>query len=167
MTDWAEDLERDGFAITEGVLGSQETDRLLPQLTPVVETLDGRAGSRALLRRSPAIAALAHSEEFLHFIRPVLGDSAVPVRAVLFDKRPEANWLVPWHQDLSVVVAKRVDAVGWGQWSEKDGMVHVQPPVSMLESMLTVRLHLDDCGEDNGPLRVLPGSHRLGRLTSQ
>jgi ectoine hydroxylase-related dioxygenase (phytanoyl-CoA dioxygenase family) len=28
--------------------------------------------------------------------------------------------------------------------------------------MLAIRIHLDDCGEDNGPLRVIPGSHQDG-----
>jgi ectoine hydroxylase-related dioxygenase (phytanoyl-CoA dioxygenase family) len=32
--------------------------------------------------------------------------------------------------------------------------------------MLTVRLHLDDADEQNGALRVVPGSHRSGRLTA-
>src|SRR5262249_14861156 len=30
--------------------------------------------------------------------------------------------------------------------------------------MVAVRVHLDECGADNGPLRVLPGSHRHGWL---
>ena len=30
--------------------------------------------------------------------------------------------------------------------------------------MLTVRLHLDDCHEDNGPVQVIPGSHAHGRM---
>jgi ectoine hydroxylase-related dioxygenase (phytanoyl-CoA dioxygenase family) len=51
-------------------------------------------------------------------------------------------------------------------WSVKEGVPHVQPPVELLEQMLTVRLHLDDCDETNGALRVLPGSHRLGRLSA-
>jgi len=38
----------------------------------------------------------------------------------------------------------------------------VCPPVSILENVLTLRVHLDDCRSDNGPLRVLPGSHRHG-----
>jgi ectoine hydroxylase-related dioxygenase (phytanoyl-CoA dioxygenase family) len=31
---------------------------------------------------------------------------------------------------------------------------------------LAVRVHLDDCDDRNGALRVVPGSHQLGRLTS-
>jgi ectoine hydroxylase-related dioxygenase (phytanoyl-CoA dioxygenase family) len=47
----------------------------------------------------------------------------------------------------------------------KDGIPHVQPPVNVLEEMLTIRLHLDDADETNGALRVTPGSHQFGRLT--
>ena len=33
--------------------------------------------------------------------------------------------------------------------------------------MLAVRVHLNDCGTDNGPLRCAAGSHRLGIIPSQ
>jgi ectoine hydroxylase-related dioxygenase (phytanoyl-CoA dioxygenase family) len=90
---------------------------------------------------------------------------AFPIRAIYFDKSPAANWLVPWHQDLTLVLRSHAEVRGFGQWSVKDGVPHVQPPVEVLEQMLTVRLHLDDADESNGALRVLPGSHRLGRLS--
>jgi len=60
-----------------------------------------------------------------------------------------------------------VEATGFGPWSVKDGMTHVQAPVEVLGKMLAVRIHLDDCDEGNGALRVLPGTHRLGRLGSE
>ena len=34
-----------------------------------------------------------------------------------------------------------------------------------MKRMLAVRVHLDDCGLENGPVRVLPGSHPNGRLS--
>ena len=70
-------------------------------------------------------------------------------------------------KDLSIAVAEKLDAPGFSGWSVKQGVVHVQPPMAVLERMLTVRLHLDDCGADNGPLRVLRGSHAHGRLTDE
>jgi len=60
-------------------------------------------------------------------------------------------------------VKQRIDVSGYGPWSIKEGVPHVQPPIEILETMVTVRLHLDDCDESNGPLRVIPGSHRTGR----
>ena len=46
----------------------------------------------------------------------------------------------------------------------KEDAVFVQPPAEVVARMTVVRLHLDDVTEDGGPLRVVPGSHRLGRL---
>jgi ectoine hydroxylase-related dioxygenase (phytanoyl-CoA dioxygenase family) len=87
------------------------------------------------------------------------------IRAIYFDKSPDQNWLVPWHQDLTIAVRSRIALTGFGPWSMKDGVPHVQPPIEILENIITLRLHLDDCDERNGALRVLPGSHRQGQLT--
>jgi ectoine hydroxylase-related dioxygenase (phytanoyl-CoA dioxygenase family) len=95
----------------------------------------------------------------------VLGQSCFAVRGILFDKTPGANWKVAWHQDLTIAVKERRDVAGYDGWSVKQGITHVQPPVQVLEKMLAVRVHLDDCGVANGPVRVVSGSHRRGRLT--
>jgi len=89
---------------------------------------------------------------------------ACAVRAILFDKTPQSNWAVPWHQDLSIPVHERREVEGFGAWSLKEGVWHARPPALVLECMLALRLHLDDCDDDNAPLQVLPGSHDLGRL---
>lgn len=91
--------------------------------------------------------------------------SAFPVRAVLFDKGSENNWGLGWHQDRTIVVKERRDAAGFGPWSVKAGMQHVAPPFEILGAMATMRIHLDPVDEDNAPLLVLPGSHRMGRLS--
>src|SRR5206468_5123271 len=100
-------------------------------------------------------------------VEPVLGPGAFAVRGLFFDKTPEANWKIPWHQDLTIAVRRRIETPGFGPWSIKASVVHVQPPVGILERMVTVRLHLDDCGLDNGPLKVRPGTHSLGRLARE
>jgi ectoine hydroxylase-related dioxygenase (phytanoyl-CoA dioxygenase family) len=89
------------------------------------------------------------------------------VRGIYFDKSPGANWLVPWHQDLTIAVKARHEHPGFGPWTVKDGITHAQPPVKMLEQMLTLRLHLDDADESNGALSVIPGSHQRGRLSPE
>jgi len=94
----------------------------------------------------------------------VLGDAARPVRAVLFDKSKATNWALGWHQDRTIVVERRIDTPGFGPWTTKAGLVQVEPPFALLNRMVTVRAHLDPVDADNAPLRIVPGSHRLGRI---
>ncbi len=148
-----------GFAVVPDVLTSDGVDALCGALDGIGDT----ANVRNLLA-VPAVAAVAASTAVRGLIEPTLGPGAIPVRGILFDKTPAANWKVPWHQDLSIAVRARADAEGYGPWSVKSGVPHVQPPVAVLGSMLTIRIHLDDCFADNGPLRVLPGSHADGVL---
>jgi ectoine hydroxylase-related dioxygenase (phytanoyl-CoA dioxygenase family) len=115
----------------------------------------------------PAVAKLSRSPLFLDIVRPHLPLEPAPVRAIYFNKSPETNWLVSWHQDLTLAVHTRAELPGFGPWSIKDGILHVQPPIEFLERMLAIRLHLDDTDESNGALRVLPGSHRHGRLSQR
>jgi hypothetical protein len=74
-----------------------------------------------------------------------LADRCFPVRAIYFDKTPDSNWNVAWHQNLTIAVRERRDAAGFGPWSVKAGVPHVQPPVELLEHLVAVRLHLDPC----------------------
>ena len=136
-------------------------------VTRGVRSRGGVYAVRNLLRLSPVINELAHSTKLSSIVEENLSKSAFPVRGLLFDKTPMANWVVPWHQDLTICVAEKIDVPGYGPWTMKAGMCHVQPPVSILENMLSVRIHLDDCDESNGALRVIPGTHRLGRLTPE
>ena len=96
--------------------------------------------------------------------RSKLGNRATPVRAILFDKQPGANWALGWHQDRTIAVRHRIETPGFGPWSRKSGIDHVEPPFEIIERMITLRAHLDACGEDNAPLLIVPGSHRLGRV---
>ena len=121
-------------------------------------------GMRDLLRSVPEVRALAGSRAVLDQVDSVLGPGAFAVRGLWFDKTPQANWGVPWHQDLTIAVRERIDTPGFGPWTVKGGIPHVRPPVAVLAAMVTVRVHLDDCGAGRGPLQVIPGSDRLGRL---
>lgn len=132
-----------------------------------VRTRGGVYAIRNLFDVSAQMAALAVSPKLRAIVEVHLDTSAFAVRGTLFDKIAGANWLVPWHQDLTICVEERAVVAGYGPWTRKAGVHHVQPPAKILERMLSVRLHLDDCDESNGALRVLPGTHRLGRLTAQ
>ncbi len=111
------------------------------------------------------IAQLADHPKLQALSKDLIGPSARLVRVIAFDKTPDINWGVPWHQDRTIAVKEKHETEGFGPWSKKDGAVHVEPPTSLLEGMVTLRLHLDDCHVGNGPLEVVPGSHRLGRVS--
>jgi hypothetical protein len=94
----------------------------------------------------------------------LLGPAARPVRAIFFDKNADRNWALGWHQDRTIAVRARRNHPRFTAWTVKSGIDHVVPPFSYLETMLTLRIHLDDAGPNNAPLLVAPGSHRLGRI---
>ena len=164
--DVATRVGHDGFAISVQALGAPEIRTLLTALQEVGETVmhTSRGGARALFERVPEIRTLALDGFVRGSAVAALGPDCFPVRALLFDKTRATNWKVAWHQDATIAVRARLDVEGYGPWSSKAGIPHVQPPIHVLERMVAVRVHLDACGADNGPVRVLPGSHRAGRL---
>lgn len=166
-------IDQMGFAIVPDVIEKAEVAALLDAVDSfqAQQAIREKSGSTYAIRRLceliPQVAQLTASSVIRSLITPILGNSAHVVRSLLFDKTPDANWKVPWHQDITIALKKRRETAGFGPWSVKAGVPHVQPPAHVLENMLTVRLHLDDCGLDNGPLRVLPGSHRSGIIDAQ
>ncbi|MEE8155189.1 MAG: phytanoyl-CoA dioxygenase family protein [Phycisphaerales bacterium] len=168
-----ESLRRDGFAIVPKVLDE-------PVVQGLCKVIERAKAGQAVRQRRGAVFAIRNlldvvaevrdvvsSAAIRDLIDPVLGGDAFVVRAILFDKTPDANWKVAWHQDASIAVTERIDAPGFGPWSVKAGIIHVRPPVEVLEGMVSLRIHLDDCDESNGALQVVPGSHRRGFLDAK
>jgi hypothetical protein len=157
-------LAADGFVVLNGFLDRFTIDSLIR----AVESLDIDARS-SRVRRGAAFARRNLLE--LEFVRELIRNpkiielmdtiapGAIAVRAILFDKTASANWTVPWHQDRSIAVRERINVPGFGPWSAKAGVPHVQPPLEILHQMVTLRFHLDACGPNNGPLRVIPATH--------
>ena len=156
---WQDQISK-GFAIVHEVLGRNDIDTLIAELSSA-ELPRSRAGIRHAMKL-PAVAAIARDPRLMGIARETLGRNAFPFRATLFDKSPTANWLVVWHQDTALPVRERREAPGWGPWSVKDGVIYAHAPESALSQMLALRVHLDDSTAENGPLRVLPGTHTLG-----
>jgi ectoine hydroxylase-related dioxygenase (phytanoyl-CoA dioxygenase family) len=77
-----------------------------------------------------------------------------------FDKPPGEGWALPWHRDMTVAVKAHGRLGTFAKPTTKAGVPHVEAPNELLSSMLTARIHLDDVTDRNGPLRVIPGSHR-------
>jgi ectoine hydroxylase-related dioxygenase (phytanoyl-CoA dioxygenase family) len=152
-----------GFWIEESVLVPHECDRLTERVCRDVAKRS-RAGARHLMS-DPAVSELAHDSRLAAMARAGLGGSATPLRATLFEKSGQSNWLVVWHQDTALPLASRFESSQWGPWSEKAGIHYAHAPAWALARVLALRVHLDESAEDNGPLRVVPGSHRLGVLS--
>src|SRR6266404_2564116 len=158
-----EALTVDGYVIMPDVLSAESVaslTQLLESELPDDDALHrGGAiyGARNLLRDIPAVRALAKSASVRLLVEPVLGAKGFAVRGLFFDKTPSANWPVAWHQDRTIAVREKRDVPGFGPWTVKAGVPHVQPPLVILENMLTLRLHVDDCRGTNGPLQVIAG----------
>ena len=162
MTTFPDD-NASGFRIVSGVLDPAETSHLLRRLEAAPLTRS-RAGARHLMKH-PAVSEVANDPRLLAVAHGFLGASAIPYRATLFDKSSSRNWLVTWHQDVALPLEERRDVPGWSSWSIKSGITYAQAPPTALSHVVALRLHLDDSREDNGPLRVLPGTHALGVLS--
>ena len=117
-------------------------------------------GSRSLLRVLPTVVELAHGCGLRPFIDEVLGRGWGVVRGLFFDKPPERSWTLPWHRDRTIAVAAHANVEHFTNPTVKAGIPHMVAPQWLLERMLTLRIHLDEVTDENGPLVVLPGSHR-------
>jgi ectoine hydroxylase-related dioxygenase (phytanoyl-CoA dioxygenase family) len=168
-TSYAEIVERDGFTVLADVLD----DTLISELRTTIGAVtsgDGvynRGGVyaiRNLLKLAPDVKNALRAPKVRDVVESVLGRDAMLVRGLYLDKIPRTNWAVSWHQDAAVTVKARGEATGFGPWSTKGGVQHVMAPPGLLAYMLTIRLHLDECGEDQGGLKAISASHQYGRL---
>ncbi len=155
-------FEEDGFAQFPSIISSDECELIATQ----VLSEPGAVGSRGLLRTDWCADLSKRLREEVALSR-FIPRSHAAVQCTYFEKSSDLNWLVTSHQDLSIPVAERIDEPSIGGWSEKEGELFVQPPIEVLEQLVAVRLHLDSCSLDDGPLRVVPGSHKLGRLSPE
>lgn len=158
-----QEFSRNGFLVLDEFLDANGVHEIIRQ----VESLQTDSVSSRTRRGTPFARRNMLELDFVQALAssprvPELIDAIAPglfaVRAILFDKNESANWTVPWHQDRSIAVREKIDLPGFGPWSTKAGVIHVQPPEEILQQMLTLRIHLDPCDPDNGPLRVVPGT---------
>ena len=156
----APSFELNGLASIPDFLAPIEVTHLLDSLGKSSLTRS-RVGVRHGLQ-NPAFADLAQEARLLTIARTILGPDARPFHATLFEKAHHANGLVVWHQDNALPLRRRSATPGWGPWSVKEGVVYAHAPASSLERGLAIRIHLDASNPDNGPLRVLPGTHTSG-----
>ncbi|MGK7876177.1 MAG: phytanoyl-CoA dioxygenase family protein [Xenococcaceae cyanobacterium] len=152
-----------GYTIKRKLISSEEIEYLKTKLTENIQS-ESAHGARHLQYKIPAIHELAYSKSIKETIADYFDASPKLVRAIYFNKTENANWGVSWHQDKTIAVKEKVEFSGFVSWSVKQGVVHVQPPIEVMQNIVTLRLHLDAANEENGALKVLPKSHKLGIL---
>lgn len=167
-----DEFEGNGFVVLKNILDDKTVSFLIEKLSKlkpneaVSRKNEAIYGVRNLLNISPEIKEFSESETVKNLAENFLGGKAKIVRAIYFDKNADANWKVPWHQDLTISVKEKRESKGFSAWTIKARIQHVQPPIEILEKMVTLRFHLDDADETNGALKVIPKSHRKGRLSA-
>ncbi|MDB5309668.1 MAG: hypothetical protein JWO38_3870 [Gemmataceae bacterium] len=169
--DWQTRLEADGYVLLPAVLEAREVGEGLAEwdevqkrnaADPAILTGAGGhvSGARNLLRMWPGVVGLVRRPGLLDRLAHLLGPEAGVVRALFFDKPPGNGWALPWHKDYNVAVRAHGPTGRFSKPTTKAGVPHVEAPIDLLERMVTVRVHLDEMTDENGPLRVIPGSHR-------
>jgi ectoine hydroxylase-related dioxygenase (phytanoyl-CoA dioxygenase family) len=156
-------IDQNGFEILPESFAPSQLDQLLTHIDREAPRRS-RAGIRHALALDP-VAAFARQRILKEIACEVLGPDAFPFRVTLFDKSPASNWLVVWHQDTALPFRERIDLPGWGPWSVKDGIPYAHAPAAALRQVVALRVHLDESDFTNGPLRVLPGTHKQSVLS--
>jgi ectoine hydroxylase-related dioxygenase (phytanoyl-CoA dioxygenase family) len=171
VRDWFDALDCDGYAILPAVFDAAAVSAIIEACTRALTAaaddpavLAGKGGpaygARNLLRLWPGALELARSPVLSSKLLRVLGNVGGVVRALFFDKPPGHSWALPWHKDFTIAVKAHGPIDRFEKPTVKAGVPHVEAPVELLATMLTARVHLDPMFEENGALRVIPGSHR-------
>ena len=152
-----------GFEIVDNFIDNNQIEKILKELS-TAEYSRNTGGIRNAEKKFGTIKNYTQSQQLLERVGQYFHTKPLFIRAILFNKSSENNWLVTWHQDKTVAVSKRFEKPGWNIWSTKDNVEHVQPPLEVLNQMVTFRVHLDEALQENGCLKVIPNSHKRGIL---
>ena len=139
---------QDGFAIVPNVLDMPTVERLRVLIEAAREkTTEASVGNskdtyglRNLTDVVPEAADLMRNENLTRVVRAILERNPFMVRATLFDKTPDANWGVFWHQDLSIAVQAKHKLHGYSPWTKKAGVHCVQPPIEIMQQLSLIHI---------------------------
>lgn len=163
-----DNLTKNGYSILENIYSASEVDQivsLIEQSDTGNETFRKSTelfAIRQFLKEVPKAVEFIFNSNLKSLLNHLLGPNYFVVKSIYFDKPPSSNWYVSYHQDLTISVDKKLPIEGYGPYTVKQNQFAVQPPVDILENIVTIRIHLDDTDEGNGALKVIPGSHAKG-----
>jgi len=113
--------------------------------------------ARNLIKLAPELATMWRCDRLVDLL----------LRVLYFDKHPNRTWTLPWHQDMTIAVQDNsLPSNVFCKPTTKSGVAHVEASEDVLKGMLTLRIHLDEVTDDNGPLKVIRGSHH-GKVSDQ
>ena len=157
-------LNKLGFLKVEEIYTYEEVEKILQQISK--KQLDEKFGVRYFLKDNPEISELIFNEKLKRVVQ-LISREAFVIKSIYFDKPPNAHWIVNWHQDITINVEGNTSEIGFSKWRKTKSRIAVQPPLKIIENIFTIRIHLDDCSEKNGALRIIPKSHRKGIINSK
>ena len=159
-----QNLQEDGFTILENIYTQDEVNNILQNLEK--HDIQKAFGVRYFLKSNPLFHKLIFNNNILTIIKNIAPQANI-IKSIYFDKPPHANWIVNWHQDLTINVEDKVENKDYKNWRVLKDRTVVQPPLSVLENIFTIRIHLDKCTAENGALRIVKKSHLQGIVPLQ
>ena len=168
LAQYKQPLEEKGHAIINDVFTGKEITDILDTINnidtsgPAFRKTNDLFAIRRFVKEVPAISPFIFTSRLRDIINQLFGNNYFLVKSIYFDKPEQSNWFVAYHQDLTISVDQKKPFEGFDQWTVKNDQFAVQPPVALLENIFTIRIHLDDTDENNGALKIVPGSHRKG-----
>lgn len=147
---------RDGYILIDNVLSADEIRMLRSEVK-----YEARAtGERVVLEKGSNIVRSIYG---VHFSNRLFDEAARQERIVEPVKKILKNDVYVYQSKVNLKGAFDGDVWDWHQdyiyWHKEDGM-----PAS---KVLTVAVFLDEVTEFNGPLMLIPGSHRHGVLSGR
>ena len=171
MPAWQTQLDTAGYAMLPALFNAAEVAAALDACSTMLasgvatdsilaDETHAAYGARNILRLWPNVRQILQNADFVRALVQTLGPNCGAVRGLYFDKPPGHSWALPWHRDKTIAVKQHGPIGEFKKPTTKAGVPHVEAPASILDTMLTARIHLNEMTAGNGPLRVIPGSHR-------
>ncbi|MCT4582397.1 MAG: phytanoyl-CoA dioxygenase family protein [Flavobacteriales bacterium] len=153
-------LAHKGYYILDNIYTVNEINTIIQLIDR--SSLGSNFGEREFLIKYPEITKKVFNSNLIQLIKKIAPKCNSVIKSIYFDKPPNANWVVNWHQDLTINLMNKANIAGYKNWRENKERVIVQPDQEFLESIFTIRIHLDNCTHENGALSVIDGSHKKG-----
>lgn len=161
-------LETNGYSVSNGIYSNHEISKMVECIEEYLEKEHTNTSSnslfsiRQLFIQIPRLKELVINDNFKALVRSVANQHCFITKAIFFSKPSDYNWFVSYHQDLSVNLNRQVTSKNYSKWIKRNGWYSAIPPEEVLKRTTTFRIHLDECNEASGALKVLVGTHKKG-----